>query len=107
MMRCANDQREAANFLPPEAVAETAWDILLALHADRRCRLGLAQLGCLVSVPQRVLEAWLALLERRRLVTGVRSGHAQELRAVLTPEGRALLDRYLSASGELQAGSYH
>jgi len=107
MIRYASDQREAANFLPPEAVAETAWDILLALRGDRGCRLGLDKLGNLVSVPRRVLEAWLALLERRGLITGVRHGQAQQLRAVLTPAGRALLDRYLSASCALQGGAYH
>ena len=97
-------KRTAATLLPPETVEETAWDILLALHADRRCELSLAKLGCMVSVPSLKLHQWLAALEERDLVRGARLGFTQELRAVLTPAGRELIDRYLSATTDLQVG---
>ena len=97
----------AAAFLPPETIEETAWDILLALHWDRYCKLSLEQLACLVSVSQPVLNEWLALLEDRELITGAKHGPNQELRAVLTAAGRGLLDRYLSATASLQIGTHH
>ena len=51
--------RTAATFLPPGTVEETGWDVLLALHSDRRCGLGLQKLGAMVSAPEAVLTAGL------------------------------------------------
>lgn len=96
--------RTAAALLPPSTVEETAWDILLALHADQRCELSLDKLACMVSVPPRILNEWLATLEHRQLISGVSNEVTRELRAVLTGTGRALLDRYLSATNDLQVG---
>lgn len=96
----------AATFLPPATVEETAWDLLLALLSDRSCELGLQKLACLLSVPQSVLRQWLARLEQRQLITGARHGYTREVRAVLTPTGRELLDRYLSATTHLQVGAH-
>ena len=93
----------AATFLPPATVEETAWDILLALRSDRNCGIGLDRLANLASVSRPALEGWLALLERRNLVTVTR---LDELRAVLTPAARELLDRYWSATSGLQVGAH-
>ena len=100
-------KRTAATLLPPETVEESAWDILLALHADRCCELSLAKLGCMVSLPSLELHRWLAALEERELITGARLGFGQELRAVLTTAGRELIDRYLSATTDLQVRHRH
>ena len=97
----------AATLLPPAPVEETAWDILLALHSDERCELALDKLCSIVSVPLRVLTHWLSQLEKRKLITGAKHGAAQELRAVMTPAGRELLNRYLSAVTSLQAGAHN
>lgn len=97
----------SATFLPPATVEETAWDILLALHADRSCELGLDRLARLVSVSEPILGRWLALLEHRKLITGARHGSTDELRAVLTPAGRDLLDRYWSATSGLQIDAHY
>ena len=102
--RCSS---KAAIILPPAAVEETAWDILLALHSDRSCELGLDRLGRLVSVPHAVLARWLSVLEQRQLITGARHRFTSELRPVLTRAGRVLLDRYLSATSDLQVGAQH
>ena len=99
--------RPAATFLPPALVEETAWDILLALHSDEGCKLSLDKLASVVSAPRPVLNQWLALLEERRLITGSKHGVEQELRAVLMPAGRELLDRYLSVTSDLQIGAHH
>ena len=99
--------RPAATLLPPALVEETAWDILLALHSDERCDLSLDKLASIVSAPLPVLTHWLALLEQRQLITGAKHGAAQELRAVMTPAGRELLNRYLSAVTSLQAGAHN
>ena len=99
--------RPAASTLPPPLTEETAWDILLALHSDQECKLSLYKLASLVSVSQPVLNEWLSQLEKRRLITGAMSGISQELRAVLTPAGRELLDRYLSVTSDLQIGAHH
>ena len=93
--------------LPPATVEETAWDILLALHSDRSCRLGLDKLGGMVSVPHPVLDRWLAVLEQRQLITRSRHGFTSELRPVLTRAGRALIDRYLAATIDLQVVARH
>jgi DNA-binding MarR family transcriptional regulator len=98
--------RTAATFLPPAIVEETAWDILLALHADADCELPLERLARIVSVSQPVLSQWLARLEERRLIAGITKGFPQELRAVLTSTGRELLERYLSAASDLQLGAH-
>ena len=98
--------RPAAMVLPPALVEEAAWDILLALHSDEGCKLSLDKLGSVVSASQSILKQWLALLEERQLITGAKHGVAQELRAALTPAGRRLLDRYLSATSDLQLGAY-
>jgi len=92
--------------LPPATVEETAWDILLALHTDQRCTLGLDKLARVASVSRPVLDRWLARLEKRCLITGTRHGCTSELRAVLTPAGRDLLDRYWSATSGLQIGAH-
>jgi len=95
---------EAAAILPPAIMEETPWDILLALHSDRHCRLSLAKLASLVSVARPVLDRWLAGLEQRRLITGARHLTTGELRATLTSAGRELLDRYLSSTSVLLGG---
>ena len=100
-------QASLAICLPPATVDEAAWDILLALHADRDNCLGLEPLARLASLPQRAFRLRLALLEERQLITGATDAATGEIRAVLTPAGRALLDRYLSATTDLQVGSVH
>jgi DNA-binding MarR family transcriptional regulator len=97
----------AATFLPPATVEETAWDILLMLHSDPQSELGLAKLARLVSTRQQNLNRWLALLERRGLITGATQNATQEVRAVLTLAGRQLLNRYLSATSDLKVGAHH
>lgn len=87
--------------LPPAIIEESAWDILLALHSDRGCELSLAKLASLVSVTHSALNRWLTALEQRQLIDGAKHRITGELRATLTPTGRALLDRYLSASTDL------
>ena len=62
----------AAMFLPPAAVEETAWDILLALHSDRGCELGVEQACTSGERAPPILERWLVVLEQRQLVTGTR-----------------------------------
>ena len=95
-----------AAFLPPALVEETGWDILLALYSDRRSALGLAKLASLVSASETVLRRWLSALEKRRLITG-EGARAGDVCAVLTPTGRELLDRYLSATSDLQVSTQH
>jgi len=97
----------ATAILPPAMIEESAWDILLALHSDRRCDLSLAKLASVVSVTPSALNRWLAALEDRKFITGARHHFTGELRAVLTLSGRQLLDRYLSASSDLQVGTSH
>ena len=94
----------AARILPPATVEETGWDILLALHSDRHCRLSLEKLASMASVPLRTVERWLGALEERKLITGARHPSTDEVRAVLTDMGRGQLDRYFSAAKVLQAG---
>ena len=91
--------------LPPAMIEESAWDILLALHSDRRCALSLAKLASLASVTPSALNRWLAALEERQFITGAKHNFTGELRAVLTPPARQLLDTYLSASSDLQVGT--
>ena len=107
MIRSLETGPSAATFVPPPTVEETAWDILLALHSDRSGELGLDKLARLVSVPQPVVDRWLALLEQRGLITGAMHGPTDDVRAVLTPAARELLDRYWSATSGLQVGAHH
>ena len=95
----------AAAVLPPPTIDETAWDILLALYADRRRQLSIEKLGSVVSVPRIGIASWLAALEDRRLISGAKDEPTGELRAVLTANGRELLDRYLSAVNDLESSS--
>jgi hypothetical protein len=98
---------QATTALPPAMVEETGWDVLLALHSDPRGELSLAKLAAIASVSLRVLHGWLAGLEERHLITGTEDQQSSELRALLTPTGRDLLDRYLSATSGLQLGTHH
>ena len=95
----------SATFLPPAMVEETSWDILLALR-DRRRGLSLDKLAPLASVSGTIMDRWLAGLEQRRLIAGAKDSLTGELRAVLTSAGRELLDRYLSATNDLQFGTH-
>ena len=97
----------AASVTPPAPIGETAWDILLTLHSDRRCEIRLEKLARLVSAPNDVLNDKLAELEDGQLITGVRNEVTNEVRALLTAEARRLLDRYLSTTTGLQAGTDH
>lgn len=103
MIRSAMAKPSAATILPPPTVEETAWDILLTLRSDRGCELKLDKLARLVSVSPSTLYRWLERLERRQLVASARHRFSWDLRALLTPAGRELLDRYLSAATDLQA----
>jgi DNA-binding MarR family transcriptional regulator len=94
-----------ARILPPATVKETGWDILLALHSDRHCPLSLGKLASIVSVPGATIDRWLGALEESKLITGVRHSSTDELLAVLTEQGRGLLDRYFSATKDLQVGA--
>ena len=96
----------AARLVPPAMVEETGWDILLALHSDRYSCLGLPRLASIVSVHPAVVDRWLDALEERELITGARHPSTDELLAVLTEKGRELLDRYFSATNELQVGAH-
>lgn len=97
----------AAATLPPAMVEETGWDILLALHSNSRRELDLRRLASMVSVPQSTLHDWLSGLERRHLISGTADKLTGEVRACLTPAARDLLDRYLSATSDLQLGTHH
>lgn len=99
--------RDAAVCLPPTMVEETNWDILLALHSDSRCELTLAKLASLISVTEAGLNQHLATLEQNKLITGFQHQLTGELRALLTPAGRAALDQYLSATNDLQVATRH
>lgn len=98
---------DAALFMPPAMIDETNWDILLSLHHDPRCELTLAKLASLASVTQADLGQHLAALEREWLVTGVTYRATGELRAMLTAQGRAAIDRYLTATSDLQGTTHH
>jgi DNA-binding MarR family transcriptional regulator len=95
--------RAVATSLPPATVDETGWDILLAMHVAGS--LTLPKLASIVSVRATIVTQWLAKLEERQLVTGATD--AGELRAVLTRAGRELLDKYLSATSDLQVVAHH
>lgn len=100
-------RRTAWALLPPATVEETGWDILLVLHSDPHCELSLEKLAAIVSVPPRTLNEWLTGLEECQLISGVTNEVTREVRAALTDNGRALLDRYLSAANDLQVGARH
>ncbi len=95
----------AAASLPPAMVDETGWDILLALHSDRRGNLSLEKLGSLISVPSQAMRRWLADLESRNLIAG-KQEITGELRAVLTSGAREMIDNYLSATIGLQSAAH-
>ncbi|MEO8455508.1 MAG: MarR family transcriptional regulator [Sphingomicrobium sp.] len=97
---------EAARIVPPAAVEETSWDILLALHQDRHCDLTLKKLASVVSVPEAVMTRWLATLEHRELITAAQHRSTGEFLAMLTRKGRELLDRYFSVTRDLQVGAH-
>jgi len=97
----------AAALLPPALVDETGWDILLALHSDRSRLLGLDKLAAVVSASRDVMRGWLSTLEEQHLITGDQNSVTGELRAELTTAGRELLDRYLSATSDLQVTTHH
>lgn len=103
--------RPATEVVPPPSIDEVGWDILLALHGDKGCALGLKKLGFIVSVSAETLTSRLARLEEFELIRGVLNEVTRELRAILTPAGRALLDGYFAAtnrvSGRLQAAPTH
>lgn len=88
--------------LPPAMVDETPWDILLALHSSRRAEQGIDKLASILSVPLATLTRWLSLLEQRDLIAGEYVRPTAELRAVLTPVGRDMLDSYLSSASGLR-----
>ena len=98
---------KAARIVPPATVEETGWDILLALHSDRHCELFLRKLASIVSVSEVVMNGWLATLEERGLITGAKHPATGDLLAMLTHKGRELLDRYFSATNDLQVGAPH
>jgi DNA-binding MarR family transcriptional regulator len=98
--------RDATVCLPPARVAETSWDILLALHSDSRCELTLSRLASVASVTEAGLSQHLATLEQNKLITGAQDQSTGEIRAFLTAAGRTLLDQYLSATSELQVSAH-
>jgi DNA-binding PadR family transcriptional regulator len=59
----------------------------------------------MASVPERTIDRWLGALEERKLITGARDPSTDELLAALTETGGNLLDRYLSATKDLQASA--
>lgn len=69
-------------------------------------RLSLEKLGSLVSAP-RAVSRWLTSLEERQLISGIENEITGELRAVLSPAGRELLERYFTAAGDLQVRAHH
>lgn len=91
----------ASEVVPPPAIEEAEWDILLALHDDKKCALTVSKLAAIVSIPAGCLDLWLARLEERALIRGILNEVTRELRAILTPAGRALLNRYFAAISEL------
>lgn len=93
---------EAARIVPPAAVDEQCWDILLALYRDRHFDLTLQKLASVVSVREAEILRWLASLEQHGLIAGVKHRVTGELLARLTAKGRALLERYFSATSDLQ-----
>lgn len=90
-----------AEYLPPAMFGEAAWDCLLALHADSRRELSLDRLARLASLSLQSLQRCLVALEREQMVSGELLGNG-EVRAVLTADGRDLLELYLAATHGLQ-----
>ena len=99
--------RTAATFLPPATVEETGWDILVVLHSNRGRDPSLRKLGSLVGVPEQAMIRWLATLERRGLITGAQDDATGQIVATLTQKGHDLLDRYFSATSDLQLSTHH
>ena len=98
---------QAARTVPPATLEETGWDILLALHRDRHRELTLQRLASVVSAREPALLRWLANLEQHEFITGAQHRSTGELVATLTSKARDLLDRYFSATCDLQAGAHH
>ena len=98
---------EAAKIVPPATLDECGWDILLTLYTDRHCDLTLQKLASVVSVPDAVVNRWLVTLEQRELVAAAQHRSTGEFLAMLTAKGRELLDRYFSATRDLQVGTHH
>jgi len=92
--------------VPPATLGETGWDILLALHRDRHRELTLQKLASVVSAREPVLLGWLGKLEQHELITGAQHWSTGELLATLTSKGRDLLDRYFSATCDLQVDAH-
>ena len=90
--------------LPPAMVEETAWDILLAIYPNDG--LSVEKLAPVASANPIVIGRWLSWLEDRELITGIQDGLTGEVRAVLTSGGRELLNRYLTASIDLEARTH-
>jgi len=93
----------AAASLPPATIDEIGWDILLALHSGRHGESSLEKLASFLSVRRDVMDHWLRWLEVRWLVAAKRDGISGEIRPVLTPHGREMVDSYLSAISALQS----
>jgi hypothetical protein len=100
-------QNGAMASLPPAVIDEAGWDILLALCAGERRGQSVEKLGPMVSLSRMTLGRWLSDLEDRRLIIAARDEVTGELLAVLTREGRELLDGYFSAISVFHAGSQH
>lgn len=91
-------------FAPPPSLTEAGWDILMALRSKSR-GLNPQKLRSMVSVSATVIGRWLSSLEDRRFITGVEDEITGEIRALLTPGGLELIDRYLSAVAEFQGAA--
>jgi len=97
----------AAALLPPALIDETGWDVLLALHSDRGGQLGLEKLAAIASIHRMKLGYWLDWLESHHFVAAANDKYSGELRAILTGEGRNMIDDYLSAIGKLSFSASH
>jgi DNA-binding MarR family transcriptional regulator len=97
---------EAARIVPPATLEEAGWDVLLALHRDRHCDLTLQKLASIVSLREAEMLRWLVSLEKGGLISGAKHRATGELVAMLTAKGRDLLDRYFSATNDLQVGAH-
>lgn len=97
----------AMSSLPPATIEETGWDILLALHSNREPEVNLRKLTSMVSAPEAAMTRWLPTLERRELISGSQRPGTGEIFAALTARGREMLDRYFSATAQLQFGAAH
>ena len=97
-------RRTRAELFPPPMIGEVAWDILLALAAERHGALGLDRLACLVSARSISMSGSLRDLEERRLISFRTQFAGGQPQPALTRDGRELLDNYLTAASDLQLG---